>query len=107
MEEAVPREDRQWTVRDAADYFQVSEATIYAYIRDKGLPFYKFGTRLRADPDDVRNWVRMLRDQQQAEVDERTAQAEEEAELARTARAKRASSGKTLRPLKSKKRRGS
>jgi len=46
-----------WTVRSAAEFLSVSEATVRAWQHAHLLPFIKIGGSIRFVPDELRRWV--------------------------------------------------
>lgn len=44
-------------VKECADMLQVTERTIYAYIRDKKIPFIRIGRVYRFKPSDLAAWL--------------------------------------------------
>lgn len=51
------------TVTDLEKMFQVSRQTIYEW-RKNGLPFVRIGTRVRFDPEEVKQWVEKQNNQE-------------------------------------------
>jgi excisionase family DNA binding protein len=46
-----------WTVRSAAEFLSVSEATVRAWQHAHLVPFIKIGGSIRFVPDELRRWV--------------------------------------------------
>lgn len=42
------------TVKEAADFLQITENTIYLWARQGKLPCIRFGTSIRFDPDELK-----------------------------------------------------
>ena len=50
--------DRKWmTVDDTAEYLGVKKSTVYAYIHERKLPYYKRGHFVRFKADDIDAWI--------------------------------------------------
>ena len=46
------------TVKQLADYLEISTAKVYALARDGGLPRVRIGNQWRFDQDEVDGWLR-------------------------------------------------
>jgi excisionase family DNA binding protein len=46
-----------WTVRQVAVFLHVHEKTLLRWVRSRGFPCVRVGTRLRFDPSDVLRWI--------------------------------------------------
>jgi excisionase family DNA binding protein len=49
------------TVRDVARYLGMSTRWVHERVRRHEIPCYRFGTALRFDPDEVRQWTERYR----------------------------------------------
>jgi excisionase family DNA binding protein len=45
------------TVHEVARFLQVHEKTLLRWVRSRGFPCVRVGTRLRFDPSDVLRWI--------------------------------------------------
>ena len=45
--------ERMWTVREVADFLQVTERTVREWIKIKRLPAAKFGSQWRVHPKEI------------------------------------------------------
>ena len=46
-----------WQIADVAKHLQCSEATVRRSMRDRGLPYCRFGRLVRFQPLDVDRWL--------------------------------------------------
>jgi excisionase family DNA binding protein len=46
------------TVKEAADFLQITENTIYLWARNGKLPCIRFGSSIRFDPEELKKGVR-------------------------------------------------
>lgn len=46
------------TVKELQEYLKVSQATVYNYIQNKGLPVTKIGRNTRFNLDEVNEWIK-------------------------------------------------
>lgn len=53
----MPSDIKFLTIEELADMLQVTRATIYN-LKNKGLPFIKFGKNIRFDQDEVIDWIK-------------------------------------------------
>jgi excisionase family DNA binding protein len=53
----MPSDIKFLTIEDLAEMLQVTRATIYN-LKNKGLPYMKFGKNIRFDQDEVINWIK-------------------------------------------------
>lgn len=49
--------DRLWTVRDTAEYLQMSMSWVYKMSCEGLLPTRRLGTNLRFSPEEIRAWA--------------------------------------------------
>jgi len=60
----MPSDIKFLTIEDLAEMLQVTRTTVYN-LKNKGLPFIKFGKNIRFDQDEVINWIKKGQDTSQ------------------------------------------
>ncbi len=45
------------TVNEAAEYLKVAKPTLYRYIQNNQIPYFKIGTTFRFDKNYLRKWI--------------------------------------------------
>lgn len=51
------QEKRWWTVEDVAAYLSVKKSTIYSWVSDKKIPYFRRGGLVRFRQDDIDAWM--------------------------------------------------
>ena len=46
------------TIKELSEFLKVKQSTIYAWVHNGTIPFYKFNGLLRFDMDEVQEWVK-------------------------------------------------
>jgi excisionase family DNA binding protein len=54
----MPSDIKYYTIDDVSEMLQVARSTVHT-LKKKGLPFIKFGSVVRFDPDDVVEWLKL------------------------------------------------
>lgn len=59
--EKIPRPDRYWDKKQVAEFLQLTVRAVETMAYRREIPFYKWGRRVRFDPDEVTLWARQER----------------------------------------------